>query len=88
VEQARLLLATGRGEEAAAAAARALQLDSGALGARWVLASVAEWRGAWSDAREELRALLAAMPAEHPDADTIRERLAELERRLEGSGTR
>jgi tetratricopeptide (TPR) repeat protein len=80
-QQAEALLQSGRYEEAEAAARQALRLDSELLLPRWVLAAVAEHRGAWTEARDRLRDLLPRLGPDHPMAPRVRQQLEAAERR-------
>lgn len=82
-ERAETLLQLGRPAEAEAAAREALRADESLLLPRWVLAGVAEGRGAWQDAREQLRMLLAGLDGSHPMRAAVRERLAGVEKQLQ-----
>jgi predicted Zn-dependent protease len=63
-------------------------MDRDLLLPRWVLAAVAERQGAWEEARNHLRDLLARMDADHPMAARVRDRLEFVERSLPGEGVR
>jgi tetratricopeptide (TPR) repeat protein len=78
-ELAEALLQSGRDREAAFAARDALRADKDMLLPHWVLASVAERHGAWSDAQDHLRTLLRRMTPDHPMGSAVRERLRALE---------
>lgn len=82
-ERAEALLHLGRPQEADAAAREALRADRGLLLPRWVLAAVAEQRGMWGEARDQLRDVFSRMGAEHPMAPRVRERIEFVERQLE-----
>lgn len=83
-EQAEALLQSGRYREAEAAARQALRLDSELLLPRWVLAAVAEHRGAWTEARDRLRDLLPRLEPDHPMAPLVRQHLEAAERHVRG----
>lgn len=87
-ERAEALLQLGRPDEAADTARRALRLNGDLLQARWILASVAERRGAWAEARDHLRTILARIEPGHPEAPTIRAHLEAVERALRQAGGR
>jgi tetratricopeptide (TPR) repeat protein len=87
-ERAEALLQLGRPAEAEAAAREALRVDSNLLLPRWILAGVAESRGAWQDAREQLRTLLDRIERDHPMFPRVRERLAGAERQLQAPGAK
>ncbi len=84
VQRAEALLQLGRPDEAASAARQALRLNENALSARWFLAAAAERRGAWAEARDQLRTILDRLEPGHPEAATIRTRLQAVERMLLG----
>jgi len=79
-ERGEALLLLGRIEEAEAAARRALRLDGELLLPRYVLAGAAECRGAWGEARDQLRAILGRLVAENPELPRVRARLEVAER--------
>ncbi len=87
-QRAEALLQLGRFDEATTAAQKALRLDGELLSPRWVLASVAERRGAWAEARDQLRTILSRLEPDHPEAPIIRGRLEAVERSLRGDGDR
>jgi tetratricopeptide (TPR) repeat protein len=87
-ERAEALLQLGRPTEAEAAAREALRVDGSLLLPRWVLAGVAEGRGAWEEADEQLRTLTDLIDANHPMLPRVRERLDSLERRLQAQGAK
>ena len=87
-ERAEVLLQLERPSEAEAAARRALHVDASLLLPRWVLAGVAERRGAWNEAQEQLRALLDRIDGSHPMLPRVRERLDGVEKRLEALGAK
>jgi tetratricopeptide (TPR) repeat protein len=87
-ERADVLLQLGRVEEAKAAAQTALRLDGDLLLPRYVLAAVAERRGAWAEARDQLRAILTSLPPGDPEAQRIRGRLETAEGNVRGEGGR
>jgi tetratricopeptide (TPR) repeat protein len=74
-ERANVLLQLGRVEEARAAALAVLRLDGDLLLPRYVLAAVAEQRGAWAEALDQLRAILTSPPPNDPEVQRIRGRL-------------
>lgn len=83
-EQAEALLHLGRLAEAEAAAHGAVRVQEDLLLSRSVLAAVAETRGEWSRAHEQLQAILERLPPEDPRLPGIRERLGAAERGLRG----
>jgi tetratricopeptide (TPR) repeat protein len=87
-ERAEALLQLGRLEEATAAARQALRLDGELLLPREVLAAVAEQRGAWAEAEDHLRTILARLESGDPREPSIRERLEAVEQNVRGQGTR
>ncbi|MBI2080111.1 MAG: tetratricopeptide repeat protein [candidate division NC10 bacterium] len=87
-ERAEALLQLGRFDEATVAAEEALRLDGELLSPRWVLASAAERRGAWAEARDQLRTILARLGPDHPETHIIRGRLESVERNLRTDGRR
>ncbi|MFI5340975.1 MAG: tetratricopeptide repeat protein [Candidatus Methylomirabilales bacterium] len=87
-EQADALLQLGRVDEAKGAAQTALRLDGDLLLPRYVLAAVAERRGVWAEARDQLCSILTALPPDDPEAGSVRRRLEAAERRVRGERTR
>jgi len=87
-ERAEALLELGRPAEADAAAREALRADGSLLLPHWVLAGVAEGRGAWQDAREQLRTLLARLDGSHPMRAAVRERLVAAEKQLQAQSAK
>jgi len=87
-ERAETLLQLGRLDEARIAAQMALRQDGTLLLPRVVLASVAERRGAWAEARDELRWILERMGPDHREVPSIRHRLEAVEQRLDGERPR
>ncbi len=87
-ERADVLLQLGRVEEARAAALAALRLDGDLLLPRYVLAAAAEQRGAWEEARDQLRAILTSLPPDDPEVQRIRGRLETAEGHVHGEGGR
>jgi tetratricopeptide (TPR) repeat protein len=87
-ERAEVLLELGRIQEAEAAARGALRLDGDLLLPRYVLAAVAERRGAWSQARELLRDILTRLEPGDPRLPNVQENLDNVERRLGGEKSR
>ena len=87
-ERAEVLLQLERPQEAEVAAREALQVDRSLLLPRWILAAVAERRGAWKEAQEHLRGLLDRIDGSHPMVPRIRERLDSVERQLQAQGTK
>jgi hypothetical protein len=87
-ERADVLLRLGRVEEARADALTALRLDGDLLLPRYVLAAAAEQRGAWAEARDQLRAILTSLPPDDPEVQRIRGRLETAEGHVHGEGGR
>lgn len=87
-ERAQVLLQLGRLEEARIAAHMALRRDGELAVPRIVLASVAERRNAWVEARDELQRVLERLGPDHPEAALIRGRLEAVEQRLGREGAR
>jgi len=87
-ERAESLLQLGRLDEAKIAGQNALRLDGNLPLPRYVLAGVAERRGAWAEARDQLRTLFASLEPGDPRAESIRERLEAAERSLQAEGSR
>jgi len=87
-EWAEALLQLGRLDEAKAEAQKALQLQRDLLLPRSVLAAVAERRGAWAEARDHLRRILANLEPGDARVPGIRERLEEAGRRLREADAR
>jgi tetratricopeptide (TPR) repeat protein len=85
-ERAEVLLQLGRPDEAVTAAREALRVDGELLRPHWVLAAVAEERGAWTEAQDQLRTMLKRMEPDHPMMAAVRHRLEAVDRRL-GGGT-
>jgi tetratricopeptide (TPR) repeat protein len=81
-ERAEALLQLGRGDEANAAAQHALKLDRDLLLPRWILATVAEQRGALAEARDQLKGLLPRLESNDPRFPIVRGRLEAIERGL------
>jgi tetratricopeptide (TPR) repeat protein len=81
-ERAETLLQLGRNDQAKAAAKRALQLDGDLFLPRWVLASVAEQHGSWTEAQDQFQRLLPRLAPSDPKIRVVRERLEAIERRL------
>lgn|GEM_PF-1009134 len=81
-ERAEALLQLGRLDEAKTAAQMALRLQGDLLLPHSVLAAVAENRGAWTEARNQLRAILGSLEPGDARWVGIRQRLEEAERRL------
>jgi tetratricopeptide (TPR) repeat protein len=82
-ERAETLLQLGRQVEAEAAARQALRLDENLLLPRSVLASVAEQRGAWTEARNQLQGILARLESDDSRVPFIREHLEAIEKRMQ-----
>jgi len=87
-ERAEALLQLGRLDEASAEARKALQVQQDLLLPRSVLASVAEHRGAWTEARDQLRTILGSLEPGDARGPGIRQRLEETERRLREADAR
>jgi tetratricopeptide (TPR) repeat protein len=83
-QRAEVFLQLGRIEEAKAAAETALRLDGDLLAPRYVLVSVAERRGAWEEALEQLRSILTHLQPEDPEAGDVRRRFEAAERNARG----
>jgi len=81
-ERAEALLQLGRGDDAKTAAQHALELDRDLLLPRWILATVAEQRGALAEARDQLQALLPRLEPNDPRLPIVRGRLEAIERHL------
>jgi tetratricopeptide (TPR) repeat protein len=87
-ERAEALLQLGRLDEAKTAAQLALRLQRDLLLPHSVLAAVAEHRGAWTEARNQLRAILGSLEPGDARWAGIRQRLEEAERRLREADAR
>ena len=87
-EQAETLLQLGRFEEAETAARSALRIDAELLLPRWVLASIAEQRGDYAEARDQFRIILPRLEPADPRLSVVRRRLEALETQLQGGGGR
>jgi tetratricopeptide (TPR) repeat protein len=87
-ERAEALFQLGRLDEASAEARKALQIQQDLLLPRSVLASVAEHRGAWTEARDQLRTILGSLEPGDARGPGIRQRLEEAERRLREADAR
>lgn len=87
-ERADALLQFGRLDEAKAEAQKALRLQGDLLLARSVLASVAERRGAWAEARDQLRTILARLEPGDARVPMVQSRLNAAEQNLRGEGSR
>jgi tetratricopeptide (TPR) repeat protein len=87
-ERAEVLLRLGRADEATGAAHEALRLDGNLLLPRYVLAAVAERRGAWVEARDQLRTILARLRPDDGEAQDIGRRLEAAERNVHGDASR
>ncbi len=85
-ERGEALLMLGRLDEAEAAARQALRLDDRLLLPRWVLALAAEGRGAWAEARGQLRELQRRLEPSDPRHAMIQDRLEAVEKRLSDAG--
>ncbi len=85
-EHSDALLQLGRTEEATVVAQQALRVQAEQVLPRSVLASAAERRGAWAEAREQLQAILNRLEPDDPRVPGVRERLAAAERGLRGEG--
>lgn len=85
-ERADALFQLGRLEGAESEARKALLLHRELLLPRLVLASVAERRGDWAEAREQLRTILASLEPGDPREPDIQGRLEVIERNLRGNG--
>ncbi len=87
-ERAEVLLQLDRLDEAKAEARKALRVQGDLRLPHSVLAAVAERRGAWAEARDEIRCILEHLGPDHPEAPVIRRRLEAVEQRLIGEGAR
>jgi len=74
-ERAEALFQLGRFDEATTAAHTALRMDGKLLLARLLLASVAERRGNWAEARDQLRTILRYVQPDNLEAGDLRRRL-------------
>jgi len=84
-EESEALLQLGRTEEAAGLARRALRMQADLVLPRTVLASIAEGRRDWKQARDQLQAILDRLQPDDPRVPGVRERLAAAEHGLRGS---
>lgn len=84
-DRADALLQLGRWDEAAAEAREALRLQADLLLPRWVLASIAGRRRDWREARTHLQAIWSRLGPDDPRASIVKERLDDVERRLDGA---
>jgi hypothetical protein len=87
-DRAYALLQLGRLDEAKEDARRALRLQRDLVLPRWVLASAAERRGAWGQAREQLRDILTRLEPDDRRVQMVRERLNVVEEHLRTEGAR
>jgi tetratricopeptide (TPR) repeat protein len=87
-DRAEALFQLGRVDEAAAEAQTALRLEEDLILPRSILADVAQRRGAWDDARDQLQTILASLGPGDSRAKGIRERLEAVERHLNGDRSR
>ncbi len=87
-QRAEALFLLGRLDEARTEAQEALRLQDDLLLPRSVLASVAERRNAWAEARYQLQSTLARLEPGDPRAPEIQERLEDVERHLNGDRRR
>ncbi len=85
-ERADALLQLGRLDEATLAAQQALRLYGELILPRLVLASVAERHGAWAEARDQLRTILAKLGPADSRMNDVRGRLEAVEQRLRDGG--
>lgn len=76
------LLQLGRLDEAAAEAETALRLQEDLILPRWVLADVAQRRGAWGEARDQLRTILTRLEASDARVPMVQSRLKAVEQNL------
>ncbi|MFI5340976.1 MAG: tetratricopeptide repeat protein [Candidatus Methylomirabilales bacterium] len=86
-ERADALLQLGRVEEAKVAAQTALRLDGDLLLPRYVLAAVAERRGAWAEARDQFCTILGRLEPGDPRVRMVQSRLNAAEQNLRGEGS-
>lgn len=87
-ERAEALLQLGRLDEARTEAQEALRLQEDLLLPRSVLASVAERRGDWVEARQQLRTLLARLEPGDPRLRMVQQRLDAVEASMRGGTAR
>jgi len=87
-ERAETLLQLGRLDEASISAQRALGQDKTLLLPRIVLATAAEHRRGWAEARDQLQRVLERLRPDDPEAAVIRGRLEAVEQRLGREGAR
>jgi len=87
-ERAEALLQLGRLDEATAAARESLRLYGDQILPHWVLALIAERRGAWQEARDQLQRILARLEPGDARMATVRSRLNAVEQNLRGEGSR
>jgi tetratricopeptide (TPR) repeat protein len=83
-DRAETLLQLGQLDEAAAEAKTALRSQEDLILPRSILADVAQRRGAWGEARDQLQTILARMGPADARTPGIRERLEAVERHLNG----
>jgi len=87
-ERADALFQLGRLDESKIEAQEALRLEGDLILSRSVLAAVAERRSAWTEARDQLRSILASLEPGDAREAQIRRRLEAAEQRLGGVGAR
>lgn len=87
-ERADALVQLGRLDEAKMEAQEALRLQEDLILPRSVVAAVAERRGAWTEARDQLRSILASLEPGDAREPEIRQRLEEARRRLREADAR
>jgi cytochrome c-type biogenesis protein CcmH/NrfG len=87
-ERAEALLQLGRLDEATAAARESLRLYGDQILPHWVLALIAERRGAWQEARDEFQTILARLEPGDARVPAVRSRLNTVERNLNGKDIR
>ncbi len=87
-ERAEALLELGRLDEATAEARKALRLRGDLILPRSVLAALAEHRGAWAEARDQLRTILGRLEPGDPRVPMVQSRLNAAEQNLRGEGSR
>ena len=87
-ERAEALLQLGRLDEATAAARESLRLYGDQILPHWVLALIAERRGAWQEAQGQLQTILARLETGDARVPTVRSRLNAVQQYLDGKGNR
>ena len=87
-ERAEALLQLGRLDEATAAARESLRVYGDQILPHWVLALIAERRGAWQEARDQFQRILARLEPGDPRLPSVQARLNAVEQHLRGEGSR